>query len=254
METIIYNDDCQLQLPQILESLDRNKVIFVSDPPFNVGYHYKTYKDNLDEEEYYETLESIFGEDKCVLIHYPEQLYKFSFQIGKFPEKVISWVYNSNTQKQHRDIAFFDIKPNMGGYKQPYKNLNDKRIKERLEKGFEGANLYDWWEINQVKNVSKEKTEHPCQMPIEVMNRIIGILPKDSIIIDPFMGSGTTGVAVVNMNKKQNANRKFIGIELDEDYFKIALKRLKEAKNEEYKDENENQMTIFDMLGDDINE
>ena len=88
-------------------------------------------------------------------------------------------------------------------------------------------------------------------MPIEVMNRIIGILPKDSIIIDPFMGSGTTGVAVVNMNKKQNANRKFIGIELDEDYFKIALKRLKEAKNEEYKDENENQMTIFDMLGDD---
>jgi predicted TIM-barrel fold metal-dependent hydrolase len=90
METIIYNDDCQLQLPQILENIDRKKVIFVSDPPFNVGYHYKTYKDNLDEEEYYEALESIFGEDKCVLIHYPEQLYKFSFQIGKFPEKVIS--------------------------------------------------------------------------------------------------------------------------------------------------------------------
>ena len=59
METIIYNDDCQLQLPQILENLDRKKVIFVSDPPFNVGYHYKTYKDNLDEEEYFEVLESI---------------------------------------------------------------------------------------------------------------------------------------------------------------------------------------------------
>lgn len=99
--------DCQELLPHILENLDREKVILVSDPPFNVNYHYNTYKDNLDEEEYYEALESVFGEDKCVLIHYPEQLYKFSFQIGKFPNKVISWVYNSNTAKQHRDIAFF---------------------------------------------------------------------------------------------------------------------------------------------------
>ena len=44
-----------------------------------------------------------------------------------------------------------------------YKNLNDKRIKARIAAGKTGAKLYDWWEINQVKNVSKEKTEHPCQ-------------------------------------------------------------------------------------------
>lgn len=224
----LYNEDCQQILPKILENLDRSKVIFVSDPPFNIGYHYNTYKDKLNEEEYFEVLESIFGEDKCVLIHYPEQMYKFSFQIGKFPEKVISWVYNSNTKKQHRDIAFFDIKPNMGEVKQPYKNPNDKRIKERIARGCQGADLYDWWEINQVKNVSKQKTNHPCQMPIEVMNRIIGILPKDAIIIDPFMGSGTTGIAVKNMNKQQNANRKFIGIEIDNEYFNIAKERIGE--------------------------
>ena len=218
--------DSQELLPHILEKLDRNKVILVSDPPFNVGYHYNSYKDNLDEDEYFEVLESIFGEDKCVLIHYPEQLYKFSFQIGKFPNKVISWVYNSNTAKQHRDIAFFGVEPNMEKVRQPYKNLEDKRIVERIENGSEGGRLYDWWEINQVKNVSNEKTNHPCQMPIQVMKNIIGILPNDAIIIDPFAGSGTTCLAVKEMNDEQKVNRKFIGIEIDPEYHKIAVDRL----------------------------
>src|SRR5574344_6781 len=231
MEQIkIYNGDCQIILPEILTNLDRNKVVFVSDPPFNIGYHYDTYKDKMNEEEYFEILESIFGEDKCVIIHYPEQLYKFSFQIGKFPNKIISWVYNSNTGKQHRDIAFFDIKPNFNQVKQPYKNPNDKRIKERIANGKLGAKLYDWWNINQVKNVSKEKTMHPCQMPLEVMKNIIGILPYDTIIIDPFMGSGTTGLAVFEMNKLQNVDRKFIGIELSQEYYDIAVRRINEAK------------------------
>lgn len=100
-----------------------------------------------------------------------------------------------------------------------------------------GAKLYDWWNINQVKNVSKEKTEHPCQMPLKVMENIIGILPYDAIIIDPFMGSGTTGLAVLNMNIKQKANRDFIGIEIDEKYFNIAKERIEKV---------ENQMSIFD--------
>ncbi len=223
----LYNEDCQNVLPHILENIDRKKVIFVSDPPFNIGYHYNSYKDNLSEEEYYECLESIFGEDKCVVIHYPEQLYKFSFQIGKFPEKVVSWVYNSNTGKQHRDIAFFGVKPDFKKVRQPYKNPNDKRIKERIARGIGGGRLYDWWNINQVKNVSKEKTKHPCQMPLEVMKNIIGILPDDCIIIDPFMGSGTTGLAVLEMNKEQGVKRDFIGIELDAEYYEIAKDRLK---------------------------
>lgn len=117
----------------------------------------------------------------------------------------------------------------MNQVKQPYKNPNDKRIKERIARGCKGAKLYDWWEINQVKNVSKEKTKHPCQMPLEVMKRIIGILPYDCTIIDPFMGSGTTGIAVKEMNKEQNAKRKFIGIEIDEVYYSIAKARIEGA-------------------------
>ena len=219
-EIKLLHGDCQELLPHVLEKVDRKKVILVSDPPYNVGYHYNEYEDNLSEEEYYEVLEYIFGEYKCVLIHYPEELYKFSFQIGKFPEKLISWVYNSNNSRQHRDIAFFDIKPDLSKYKQPYKNTNDKRIIERLKNGSGGARLYDWWNIDQVKNVSIEKYNHPCQIPLEVMKRIIAILPDDAIIIDPFMGSGTTGVACKELNKD------FIGIEIDEEYYEIAKKRL----------------------------
>ena len=192
----------------------------MSDPPFNIGYKYKSYKDNKKEDEYYEWLYEIFGNNPQVLIHYPESLYKYSFKSGMFPNKVISWVYNSNTAKQHRDIAFFGVMPDMRKVGQPYKNPTDKRIAKRISEG-KTARLYDWWEINQVKNVSK-KHSHPCEMPLKVMENIIGILPDDYLIVDPFMGSGTTGVACKNLN------RNFIGIELDQEYCKIAEKRINE--------------------------
>lgn len=234
----LYNANSLDIFYKIVNKYHDKKIILVSDPPFNINYKYKTYKDNLDEDEYYEMLDFFFRDLPSVVIHYPEQLYKLSFQIGKFPVRVISWVYNSNTAKQHRDIAFFDIKPDMSKVRQPYKNLNDKRIKERIAKGKKGAKLYDWWEINQVKNVSKDKTKHPCQMPLEVMKRIIGILPDNCLIIDPFMGSGTTGLAVLKMNEEQNVNRDFIGIEIDKEYYEIAKNRLEKQ---------EKQLTIFDL-------
>ena len=213
----LYNGDNLEILKQI--NLDYNKCVFVSDPPFNIGYHYDTYKDNMKEEDYYNWLFSIFGNNKQVIIHYPESLYKHAFNIKMFPEKIVTWIYNSNTAKQHRDIAFFGVKPDFRKVGQPYKNLNDKRIIKRIAEG-KTARLYDWWYVNQVKNVSKEKTEHPAQMPIEVMNNIIGILPDDYIIIDPFCGSGTTALACMKYN------RKFIGIEIDEKYYEISKDRV----------------------------
>lgn len=205
------------ELPKIM--LQEKKVVIVTDPPFNVGYHYNNYKDNMDEEDYYEMLASVFQYAPFVVIHYPEEIYKIAFQVGEFPEKVVSWVYNSNTPKQHRDIAFFGIKPDFKQYGQPYKNLKDKRIMQRMADG-KSVRLYDWWEINQVKNVSKEKTKHPCQMPLEVMKRIVGILPPDYTIVDPFMGSGTTALACKLLD------RNFIGIELDAEYLDIAKNRV----------------------------
>jgi DNA modification methylase len=171
-------------------------------------------------DEYYQMLNDVFQYAPFVVIHYPEEIYKIAFQVGQFPEKVVSWVYNSNTAKQHRDIAFFGIKPDFRKGEQAYKNPTDKRIAKRIAEG-KSARLYDWWEINQVKNVSKDKTEHPCQMPLEVMKRIIQILPENILIVDPFAGSGTTGVACKELG------RDFILIEKDKKYIDIINKRLK---------------------------
>ena len=64
---------------------------------------------------------------------------------------------------------------------------------------------------------------HPTQKPVSLMRWCLSFLPNAQTILDPFMGSGTTGVACVKLG------RKFTGIELDPDYFDIAVKRIEEA-------------------------
>ena len=64
---------------------------------------------------------------------------------------------------------------------------------------------------------------HPTQKPIAVMEWCIGFLPDAETILDPFMGSGTTGVACARLG------RKFIGIEIEPKYFEIACRRIKQA-------------------------
>ncbi|MDK1742879.1 DNA-methyltransferase [Dellaglioa algida] len=67
----------------------------------------------------------------------------------------------------------------------------------------------------------KERTNHPTQKSLKLMKDLINIhTNKDEIVLDPFMGSGTTGVAALELN------RDFIGIEIDKDYFEIAKNRL----------------------------
>ena len=221
----LYKSDCNDIIADIVTN-SKNPVI-VSDPPFNIGYKYNTYHDRMDEGEYYSFMGSIFSLCPSVIIHYPEPLFKLSIQMNTPPTKVVSWIYNSNTPRQHRDIGFFRITPDFKRVRQAYKNPNDKRIKERMAKGKTGGRLYDWWNINQVKNTSKDKTSHPCQMPVEIMRNIIGILPDNITVIDPFMGAGTTGVACKELG------RDFIGIEMDEEYFKIAQERLCNIKAKE---------------------
>lgn len=68
----------------------------------------------------------------------------------------------------------------------------------------------------------KERS-HPTQKPVALMEWCLGFLPDAETICDPFMGSGTTGVACVRMG------RRFIGIERHEPYFDIACRRIEEA-------------------------
>ena len=68
-----------------------------------------------------------------------------------------------------------------------------------------------------------ERIDHPSPKPLSVMKWIINHLPDCQSFLDPFMGSGTTGVACVKMQ------RDFIGIEINQKYFALAEKRIKEA-------------------------
>jgi len=72
--------------------------------------------------------------------------------------------------------------------------------------------------------MAREKNRcHPTQKPVAVMEWCLGFLPDAQTILDPFMGSGTTGVACAKMG------RKFVGIELQPEYFDIACKRIEDA-------------------------
>lgn len=75
-----------------------------------------------------------------------------------------------------------------------------------------------------MRHGNPEKNGHPTQKPLGLMSRICSaIVPPNGVALDPFMGSGTTGVACANLG------RKFIGIELEERYFDIACERIAAA-------------------------
>jgi len=71
--------------------------------------------------------------------------------------------------------------------------------------------------------LQQDGAQHPTQKPLALMRWCLGFLDDSLAILDPFMGSGTTGVACVKMG------RKFIGIEREPEYFEIACKRIREA-------------------------
>jgi site-specific DNA-methyltransferase (adenine-specific)/modification methylase len=79
------------------------------------------------------------------------------------------------------------------------------------------------WRWHGMIRQGNEDRYHPTQKPLEVMKWVIELCPKADTILDPFMGSGTTGVAAIQLG------RKFIGIEREPKYFEIAVKRLEQA-------------------------
>ena len=88
-EVILYNTDCRnyIESIQYKELLKTREVIIVTDPPFNIGYHYKGFSDRMKEGLYLDFISSIIKGKKCVLIHYPEDLYKIALKIQKLLNK-----------------------------------------------------------------------------------------------------------------------------------------------------------------------
>jgi len=161
-------------------------------------FDYQISKDRLDNiEDIFKRLKSaIRGKDKEAVIKYIEAgIVEFNV-VSKDKHKL-----TSNGLKQNsRNVGVF-------------KTVKDGKIE------------------TSILRCKKEQLhyEHPTQKPVELMTRLINLCTSEGdTILDPFMGGGSTGVAAIK------SGRKFIGIELDEEYFDIAVKRITQAYDELY--------------------
>jgi site-specific DNA-methyltransferase (adenine-specific)/modification methylase len=204
--------DCELYLGDCLEVMPtiENVDAVVTDPPYGIGENSKKNKsrgglakpndygdydwDNVSVENLYRHITSARSRSKYQII--------FGGNYYDLPPTSCWLVWdklNGNNDFADCELAWTNLKQAV-------------RVKRHLWNGMLRAG-----EERNVKRV------HPTQKPIEVMRWCIEQIPACQTILDPFMGSGTTGVACVKLG------RKFIGIELEEKYFDIACKRIEDA-------------------------
>jgi adenine-specific DNA-methyltransferase len=87
-----------------------------------------------------------------------------------------------------------------------------------------GKNPSDIWDIPNVKNNHVEKTIHPCQFPIELVERLVLALTNENdLVFDPFLGVGSTSAAAVKNKRRE------MGCEIMKEYYDIAVERTKLA-------------------------
>lgn len=119
---------------------------------------------------------------------------------------------------------YFDIDAVRIPYDAETKKARTRSIfvgKKWLEVGY---NPKDLWSVTRIHAEDPERENHPTQKPLEVVERIIkASCPEQGIVFDPFMGSGTTAVSCIKLN------RNYIGFEINSDYCKMITERIKKA-------------------------
>jgi len=189
-DAILYLGDCM----EILPTLDKMDAV-ITDPPYGIGIaknpvrqlHEKSDWDNAPPEK--------LLIDMCV----------------NAGELVIIWGGN-----------YFDLPPSQCFYiwdKQQPLNFSLAMCEMAWTNKKGPAKMHR-------QSVLSYEKHHPTQKPVELMTFCIEQLKTPKTILDPFMGSGTTGVAAIQMG------RKFIGIEREPKYFDIACKRIEQASKQ----------------------
>jgi len=212
--------------------------LFVLDPPYNVGYTYNTFKDKLKQNDYINEQVNLLGDcakklqpgGSIFYLNYPENAADVWARIDFMHRfEIITWIYNvhssgSPVRKATRTWLWLSNgEPliNQSAFDGEYQNPTDKRVAQRIKDGFKPAG-YDWWEFQQVKNVSKEKRDHPCQLPEKMVEKIVlGASNPGDLVCDVYSGSGTTAVAALKNN------RRFDGCDMDEKYVTESNRFLK---------------------------
>ena len=209
---------------------------------------------------------------------------KYEAPNGRFPANVITDGSDEvkanmpDTKSHGGDGKKLDTR-NMGwGFKRLPCNIEDdggnvcryfycaKASKKDRDEGLENFEDKKFTSALNTKNGSGERLDgapnpirkniHPTVKPTELMQYLIRLVaPKGSVILDPFCGSGSTGKACMFENRERNANYKFIGIEMTDEYLPMIVARIDYAKNKfEYdkkiEEKKTGQMNLFDIAED----
>ena len=197
---VLYHGDCLEIMPE-LEPVD----LVLTDPPYNCDKNYGQYKDNLSESDYGSLIHFInsFGTYRVILLG--SQILPEWWKRMDSAKLIIIPVY----------AGMSSLKPK--GFVPKFRPLLTTRKTNRF--------MGDLWTDIRWPGEGyffKEKNyNHPCIAPLTLMGRCVDIFTEnEQVIVDPFMGSGTTAVAC------ERLNRRWIGIEIEEKYCEIAAKRI----------------------------
>lgn len=229
----ILNGDCL----NILSEIDDNSIDLIAiDPPYEIDYDNNDWDTkqlnwNILSDEYYRILKStgnlvIFQgwSNVCEIKSTLEQ--KFILNNWIIWDRIKGRGAKTNVVSTREDILWFSKEKDYT-YNKIYSNIKKKTGGMGNKNGQENRALSNvWTDISPIVPWSKEKENHPTQKPLKLMERIVTIFSNENdIVLDSFMGSGTTIHACINLN------RNFIGIEKDEEYFQISENRIKKAQN-----------------------
>lgn len=255
-----YNGDCKKLLKQIPdESVD----LIVTSPPYCMGKAYENPHDDIEtfKKQHSDIFDDIYRilkpggslcwqvgyhvSDKCIvpLDYIVYDLFTQKSKNLEYPlilRNRIIWTFGHglNSTKRfsgrHETILWFtkgnDFMFNLDDVRVPQKYPGKRSYKGphkgELSGNPLGKNPSDVWDIPNVKANHVEKTCHPCQFPVAIPERLIKALTcENDLVVDPFMGVGTTAVAAI-MGK-----RRFAGSELAFEYYDVALERIKDTIN-----------------------
>jgi site-specific DNA-methyltransferase (adenine-specific) len=234
----------------LLQSLPDNCVdMAFADPPFNLKKGYNSYKDSLQLEKYLSWCEQWIAEmvrvtkpTGSIFIHnIPKWLTHYAAFLNKRAafKHWIAWDAPSSPMgkslqpghygilyyaKDLKQLKFYEVRcPHRRERKSTYL-LKDYGGKKATLHPF-GPLVSDvWTDIHRIKH-NKSRDEHPCQLPIHLLERLILLsTDEDDIVLDPFIGTGTTAIAAKRLG------RRYIGFELDGEYVKITRDKLKHTQ------------------------
>ncbi len=251
-DCVLYTGDC---LALLKDAPDAFVQLVVTSPPYNLG---KSYENRLDIADYLAQQQQVIAEsvrilkpqgsicwqvgnyvDNGEIIPLDVILYPIFSRLGLQLRNRIVWHFGHGLHASKRFsgryevILWFtkshDYVFNLDAVRVPQKYPQKKHFKGpkkgELSGNPLGKNPGDIWEIPNVKANHVEKTIHPCQFPVELIERLVlALTNEDDWVFDPFMGVGTTAIAAL-MHQ-----RRAIGAEIMPEYVQIARQRLREAE------------------------